>query len=263
MKNSDKAYKNNDNECNDDSDEESNHFNSLNYYNLDKSYLEHEGFVDYINDLIFYIGTNDKNAFIIKTENISNLEIDVELLILICFVIKVKGLKSIQAIEYIKEKIESNQKTSVFNDDIDLEIIQQLENNKKIYQEKLDSVSNGVASIIPFIEKFESSCFLKDEFTYKCSSCRKNIFKDSDIESYHKYTPKIQYSFKRYKKSFVNKAECSSYFLKNVEKIFCAKKEKDKLDNKSNSKTKYSYEYEDFYSTMMSTKLNCLHVRFK
>lgn len=246
---------NEDDNENDDCSEESNILNSINYYNLDKTYFENDDFIDYINDVIFYIGISEKNGFIIKNEIIQNLVFDLELFLLICFIIKVKGLKIHQSIEYIKSKIDANKILSVLNDKMDLEIIKTMENEKIEYHRKLDEVINGKSIILPYLLKYESVCFVKDEFTYKCSSCRKNIFKDNDLEFYHKYTPKLQYSFKRYKKSFVNKAECSSYFLKNVEKIFVVKK-----DNLSKSKSKYSYEYEDFYSTKMSTKLNCLNV---
>ncbi len=55
------------------------------------------------------------------------------------------------------------------------------------------------------------------EFTYKCTVCRRTLFDDTDINFQHEYTPKKNYSYKRFKKSFVNTSECSSYFLNTLE----------------------------------------------
>ena len=53
----------------------------------------------------------------------------------------------------------------------------------------------------------------KPKIKFKCSICRKNLFDDTSLNLEHEFTPKKNYSYKRYKKSFVNTNECSSYFL--------------------------------------------------
>lgn len=67
-----------------------------------------------------------------------------------------------------------------------------------------------------FIEKlqtFEKIANREVENVYKCSICRKTLFDDSNIDFQHIHTPKKNYSYKRYKKSFVNTNDCTSYFL--------------------------------------------------
>lgn len=54
------------------------------------------------------------------------------------------------------------------------------------------------------------------ENVYKCSICRKTLFDDSNLDFEHEFTPKKNYSYKRYKKSFVNTNECTSYFLNSL-----------------------------------------------
>lgn len=51
------------------------------------------------------------------------------------------------------------------------------------------------------------------------SICRKTLFDDSNIDLDHEFTPKKNYSYKRYKKSFVNTNECTSYFLNHFDNI--------------------------------------------
>jgi hypothetical protein len=84
------------------------------------------------------------------------------------------------------------------------------------------------------LETFEKNHNRVIEYVYKCSICRKTLFDDSNIDFEHEFSPKKNYSYKRYKKSFVSTDQCASYFLNSLsflnmnneigEKIMCPHK---------------------------------------
>jgi len=63
------------------------------------------------------------------------------------------------------------------------------------------------------LKAFEKMTIKTVENVYRCSLCRRKLFDDSNLNLEHEFTPKKNYSYKRFKKSFVNTNECSSYFL--------------------------------------------------
>jgi predicted protein tyrosine phosphatase len=73
--------------------------------------------------------------------------------------------------------------------------------------------NEGFLAKLEFFEKIVNKPI---ENCYKCSICRKTLFDDSNIDLAHEYTPKKNYSYKRYKKSFVNTSECAAYFLNSL-----------------------------------------------
>ena len=72
---------------------------------------------------------------------------------------------------------------------------------------------NPNEGFISKLKDFEKTIIKRLENIFKCSICRKNLFDDTSLNVEHEFTPKKKYSYKRYKKSFVNTNECSSYFL--------------------------------------------------
>jgi len=178
----------------------------------------------------YYEETEDTDEEInldLETENNRNL-----------LEIKENDLQYIKLLKTISKNLINNLKT-------DLAFIQ---NNQL---EKNNSNSNLLEILILFHKEINK----KAEFLYKCAKCRKTIFSDLNIDDYHQYTPKQQYSFKRYKHSFVNTNQCSSFLLKDVEEIFV----KDKYGEKG-VKNKVKYKINDFYNTHHSVKLECLKV---
>lgn len=113
------------------------------------------------------------------------------------------------------------------------------------------------------LSKFDKDLNRVEECVFKCNQCRKTIFSDLDLDYYHVYTPKIRYSFKRYKHSFVkSSAECASYFLRSVEDVFVKEKYEPKDAYGKKLQKKVNYKYEDFYNTMMKVRLQCTKVSY-
>lgn len=83
----------------------------------------------------------------------------------------------------------------------------------------LKSDINPNPGFLEKLQNFEKIVNKPVENYYKCGVCRKTLFDDSNIDYLHEYTPKTNYSYKRFKKSFVNTNECSSYFLNNLDFI--------------------------------------------
>ena len=91
------------------------------------------------------------------------------------------------------------------------------------FEQAFNTVKELKSDINPndgFIQKlqiFEKLLNKPIEFYYKCSVCRKTLFDDSNIDFIHEFSPQSKFSYKRYKKSFVNKDEgCSSFFLNSL-----------------------------------------------
>jgi hypothetical protein len=90
------------------------------------------------------------------------------------------------------------------------------------YEEAFDIVIKANGDISPnnafvdHLKLFEKSVNKFMENNYKCGVCRKTLFNDSNIDFVHEFTPKSNYSYKRYKKSFVTSHECTSYFLNSL-----------------------------------------------
>ena len=57
-------------------------------------------------------------------------------------------------------------------------------------------------SFINHLMLFEKATNKVKENVYKCNICRKTLFDDSNIDFIHEFTPKSNYSYKRYKKVF-------------------------------------------------------------
>lgn len=93
----------------------------------------------------------------------------------------------------------------------------------KITYEEADAIVKAAKPDISPNEAFKSHLILFEksvnkviENYYKCGVCRKTLFDDSNIDFVHEFTPKTNYSYKRYKKSFVTSTECTSYFLNSL-----------------------------------------------
>jgi protein-tyrosine phosphatase len=92
----------------------------------------------------------------------------------------------------------------------------------KSYEETLKMLTELKPDINPNegfrnkLEFFEKIVNKPIENFYKCSICRKTLFDDSNIDLEHEFTPKKNYSYKRFKKSFVNTNDCAAYFLNSL-----------------------------------------------
>ena len=152
----------------------------------------------------------------------------------------------------LQEDNETNdEKTLNFQEDENLHLVDKI---KKELLDYLDSLYKIKDMSIAYkqLNLFNKDINREVEFSFKCSMCRKLLFTDLDLDFYHQYTPKQQYSFKRYKQSFVRTNECSSYFIRDVEEIFVKRKY-----DKNVKGLKVEYKYEDFFNTHMSIKLQC------
>ncbi len=75
---------------------------------------------------------------------------------------------------------------------------------------------NPNTAFVEHLKLFEKSVNKVVENYYKCNICRKSLFNDIHIDFIHEFTPKSNYSYKRFKKSFVTSHECTSYFLNSL-----------------------------------------------
>lgn len=98
-----------------------------------------------------------------------------------------------------------------------------MKKNMISFEQAFNTVKELKSDINPnegFLQKlqiFEKIVNKPIEFYYKCSMCRKTLFDDSNIDFIHEFSPQTKFSYKRYKKSFVNNQQgCSSFFLNSL-----------------------------------------------
>lgn len=204
-------------------------------------------FIDSLNEIVFYIKSPLRKTVLL----LENPEW--EMFIIVGYLIKIKNMKIDNAIEYIQKSI-NNQVDEIVkgsnehNSNISKIINAGKEMNKLLLQFKSLFLYNQIL-------KYEKEYFKEVEFLFKCSICRSTLFSNIEIDSFHQFTPKLQYSFKKYKNSFVkDNSYCSSYFLRDVEESFV----NNKYFPKSGVAQKISYSSNEFHYNLKGTKLSCL-----
>lgn len=216
-------------------------------------------FVDSLNDIIFYLQAPlQKTALIIDPiGNQAPSSTNLELFLILAYIMKTKNLKLIDAISVLLDSIQNQLGDPAFSEiPQESSYFSSIKKIKEILNSFLQS-SEETLEISQLI-KYEKECHKEITNMYKCSQCRSMIFTDVDISFYHQYTPKVRYSFKRYGESFIKQNNsCSSFFLRDVDEIFIRNKYKVKKSNKVN------YTHDNFYKTKLSVVLNCLKCNAK
>lgn len=215
-------------------------------------------FIDSLNDIVFYLKTPlQKTALFLSMNDSISESINFELFLILSYIMQTRNLKLKEASDYlldiIAKQIEDSSMLSFEATEYYIDTINKLRG-------KLEKYKNSIQEnkIDEQLIKYEKECFKEVEFYYKCAQCRHTLFTNVEIDDYHQYTPKLQYSFKGYKKSFVRNNNCSSYFLKDVESTFCNNKYLNPKD-----KLKVTYTVNEFYSKKQNVKLSCLKCGIK